>query len=379
MRSHPRHHPHEDDRPGDLHDHAPVGDEEQAGHVGHGDAHGEAHAHRQGVLGVLASMVSPHEHGAHGADRALESTAQGIRAVAVSLAGLAVTAVVELVVALLSHSVALLADTIHNFADALTAVPLALAFRIGRRPPTRRYTYGFGRAEDLAGVTILAMIAASTALAAYQAVDRLVHPRHVHGPGWVIAAGLVGVVGNELVALYRVRVGRRIGSAALVADGLHARSDGLTSSAVVVGAVAVVAGAPRADPIAALVVTASVVVVLLGAARTVYRRLMDSVDPELVDQVEAVLAQVPGVEHVDRVRIRWIGHELQAEIQVSSNPALSLVGAHAIAEEAHHRLLHEVARLSEAVIHTSPSGDGAQNYHEAVAHHFPRAPSPGPT
>lgn len=212
----------------------------------HGGAPGEAHSHHRGFRGVLASIVVPHDHAAHSGERVLESTSDGIRAVALSLAALATTAAVELVVALLSHSVALLADTIHNFADALTAVPLALAFRLGRRPPTRRYTYGFGRAEDLAGVAIVAIIAASTVVAAYEAVNRLMHPHPVHGAGWVIFAGGVGFVGNEFVALYRIRVGRRIGSAALVADGMHARSDGFTSLAVVVGAIAVLAGAsPR--------------------------------------------------------------------------------------------------------------------------------------
>jgi cation diffusion facilitator family transporter len=322
------------------------------------------------------SVVSPHDHGAHSGERVLESTSDGIRAVSVSLAVLAATAAVELVVALFSHSVALLADTIHNFADALTAVPLAVAFKMGRRAPTRRYTYGFGRAEDLAGVAIVAMIAGSTALAAYEAVNRLMHPHPISGAGWVMAAGGVGFVGNELVALYRVRVGRRIGSAALVADGLHARSDGFTSLAVVIGAVAVVAGAARADPIVGLVITAAIAVVLLGAIRTIYRRLMDSVDPALVDQVESVLGDVPGVDGVDDIRIRWVGHELRAEIQISSDPTLSLVGAHSIAEEAHHRLLHEVPRLAEAVIHTSPTGsprhDGDE-YHDAVAHHFTEA------
>jgi cation diffusion facilitator family transporter len=188
-----------------------------------------------------------------------------------------------------------------------------------------------------------------------------------------MAAGGVGFLGNELVAIYRVRVGRRIGSAALVADGLHARSDGFTSLAVVVGAIAVVAGAPRADPIVGLVITLSVIVVLVGATRTIYRRLMDSVDPALVDQVERVLTSVPGVDGVDNIRIRWVGHELRAEIQISSDPTLSLVDAHAIAEEAHHRLLHDVSRLAQAVIHTSPTdhpGHDTSKYHEAVAHHF---------
>jgi cation diffusion facilitator family transporter len=325
-------------------------------------------------MGLVASVVQPHDHEAHSGERVLESTAVGIRTVALSLGILAVTAAVELIVTLLSHSVALLADTIHNFADALTALPLALAFKMGRRRPTRRYTYGFGRAEDLAGVAIVALIAASTVVAAYEAVDRLLHPRPVNGAGWVMAAGGVGFLGNELVAMYRVRVGRRIGSAALVADGLHARSDGFTSLAVVVGAGAVLAGAPRADPVVGIVITAAVTLVLLGATRTIYRRLMDSVDPELVDQVEDVLAQVPGVDEVDSVRIRWVGHELRAEIQISSDPSLSLVDAHQIAEEAHHLLLHEVSRLAEAVIHTSPTGHlehDAPDYHEAVAHHFP--------
>jgi cation diffusion facilitator family transporter len=345
-------------------------------HAGHDDKH----THRRGLAGLLKSVVSPHDHGAHSGERVLESTSDGIRAVAASLAVLAATAAVELVVALLSHSVALLADTIHNFADALTAVPLALAFKMGRRPPTRRYTYGFGRAEDIAGVAIVAMITASTAVAAYEAVNRLMHPHPISGVGWVMAAGGVGFVGNELVAVYRVRVGRRIGSAALVADGMHARSDGFTSLAVVASAVAVAAGSPRADPIVALVITGAVAIVLLGATRTIYRRLMDSVDPGLVDQVESVLSDVPGVERVDDVRIRWVGHELRAEIQISSDPSLSLVDAHSIAEEAHHRLLHEVPRLAEAVIHTSPSdapGDEIASHHDVVAHHFGHRRSAG--
>ena len=319
---------------------------------------------------VFTSVVLPHHHGAHGSDRVLESTAEGIRAVGMSLAGLAVTAAVQLAVALVSHSSALLADTIHNFADALTAVPLAVAFRMGRRPATRRYTYGFGRAEDVAGLVILGVIAASTVVAAVTSFDHLVHPHPIRGPGWVIAAGAVGVVGNELVASYRIRVGRRIGSDALVADGLHTRSDGLSSLAVVIGAVFVVGGVHAADPVAGIAISAANVVVLVGACRTIYRRLMDSVDPALVDQVETVVRAVPGVDGIDAVRVRWVGHALWAEIEVVSDPALSLVASHDIAAEVHHQLLHEVPRLAEAVIHTSPGGDDASRYHEVLSHHF---------
>jgi cation diffusion facilitator family transporter len=156
-----------------------------------------------------------------------------------------------------------------------------------------------------------------------------------------------------------------------VADGLHARTDGLTSAAVVVGACLVLAGYPKADPVVGLLITAAVAVVAIGAAREVYRRLMDSVDPALVGRVEAVLRACEGVDGVDSVRIRWVGHELLADIQVRSDASLSLVAAHSIAEAAHHKLLHEVPRLAEAVIHTSPGDTGAGDAHAAIAHHFP--------
>lgn len=345
-----------------------------AGHE-HQDHPQSAHEHRQrhgrgGPIGFLASLAHPHSHGGPSADRALETTAEGMRVVFVSLGGLAVTAAIELLVSVLSGSVALLADTVHNFADALTAVPLALAFRMGRRVPTRRYTYGFGRAEDLAGISIVGFMAASTAVAGYEAIHRLMHPASLHGTAWVAVAGVIGFAGNEAVAVYRIRVGRHIGSAALEADGKHARTDGLTSLAVVLGAVAVAAGASNADPAVALAITAVITVVLLGTVRQVYRRLMDSVDPELVDEVETVLLGSAGIEAVDSVRIRWVGHDLRAEIEVVSDSRLNLVEAHAIATEAHHRLLHEVPRLAEAVIHTNPGGPH-DHYHDTVSHHFP--------
>ncbi|HET9076341.1 MAG TPA: cation diffusion facilitator family transporter, partial [Acidimicrobiales bacterium] len=267
------------------HDHGGAGpDQGDAGHPHDGAGHDHHHHdHPGGVRGVLQSVLSPHSHDTSDsiAD-ALTATSEGVRALEISLAILGLTAAVELAVVLLSGSVALLSDTIHNFADALTAVPLGVAFWMGRRPATDRYNYGFGRAEDLAGIFIVAVMTASSVVAAWEAVVRLAHPRSLTAVGWVAAAGVVGFLGNETVAVYRIRVGRRIGSAALVADGMHARTDGLTSLAVVAGAAGVAAGWKEADPVVGLLITVAILLVLRNAARDIYRRLMDSVDPDLV-------------------------------------------------------------------------------------------------
>jgi cation diffusion facilitator family transporter len=255
-------------------------------------------------------------------------------------------------------------------ADALTAVPLAIAFSVGRRPANRRYTYGYGRAEDLAGVAVVLFIVASAALAAYEAAQRLVHPRDVEHLLAVGIAGFVGFVGNELVARYRIRIGREIGSAALVADGLHARTDGFTSLAVVAGAVGVGLGWEQADPVVGLLITVAILSVLRDAARQVYRRLMDAVDESLVDEVEEVLRATPGVRGTGDVRVRWIGHALRAECEVVVDPALSLAEGHAIAVEAEHRLLHQVKRLTAAMIHADPEGP---EHHAPTEHHTSRA------
>jgi cation diffusion facilitator family transporter len=285
----------------------------------------------------------------------LESSAQGIRAVKISLVALGATALVQLGVVAISGSVALLADTIHNFSDALTALPLWLAFAVGRRAPTRRYTYGFGRAEDLAGLFVVAMIALSAVVAGYESIDRLINPRPVEHLGWVALAGLVGFVGNEAVAIFRIRVGRQIGSAALVADGLHARTDGLTSLAVVIGAAGVAAGWEAADPIVGLLITVAILAVLRTAMRDIFRRLMDAVDPALVDAAEASLGAIPGVVAVRRIRMRWIGHEIHADADLDIDPNSSLAEAHELAHSAEHELTHAVPKLSSAVVHAYPA------------------------
>ena len=328
------------------------------GNAQHDHDHGHDHDHPSGLLGRLKELVAPHSHdAADSVDDALAGSKKGVRALTISLVVLGITALAQAVVVVLTGSVALLGDTLHNVADALTAIPLAVAFLLGRRLPTRRYTYGYGRAEDLAGIVIVLFILASAVAAAYESVRRLVDPSEVRYLGAVAAAGVIGFLGNELVARYRIKVGREIGSAALVADGLHARTDGFTSLAVVLGAIGVALGWERADPVVGLLITVAILFVLRDAARTVYRRLMDAVDEELLDAVEAVLRGTPGVRDLGDVKLRWIGHALRAEAEVVVDAGLSLVDAHAIAEDAQHRLLHDVPKLSAALVHCDPEGE----------------------
>jgi cation diffusion facilitator family transporter len=333
---------------------------------GHDHHHGHAPG---GILGALRGFIAPHSHDAKDSlDQALEASSDGIRAVAVSLALLLVTAGIQALVVVASGSVALLGDTLHNAADALTAVPLWLAFRLSRRAPTTRFTYGYGKAEDLAGLAVIALIAASAAFAGYEAIDRLLHPEKVSHLGFVMAAAVVGAVGNEVVAQYRIRVGRRIGSAALEADGIHARTDGVTSLLVLVGAVAVALGAQCADAVVGLVITAAIVVVGLQAVRSVGQRLLDAVDPAIVQRISVIVGTVEGVVSVTEVRARWAGHRLLAQVRLSVDGDLSVTKAHDIAEVAHHELLHNVPNLSDAIIHVDPSGAGIDP-HASTRHH----------
>ena len=316
----------------------------------------------------LARVGHGHGHVA-GTDPALESSTDGIRALRLSLAVLAATAVAQGVVVVLSGSVGLLGDTLHNFADALTAVPLWFAFRLGRRAPNSRFTYGYGRAEDVAGIVVVLVVAGSAALAGYEAIERLMHPRPVDLLGVVALAGAVGFVGNEFAARIRIRTGRRIGSAALVADGLHARTDGLTSLVVVAGAAGVAAGWAAADAIAGLVITAAILIVCRDAARMVLVRLLDAVDPEVSHQISHVITSTPGVEALDGVRSRWIGHRLHIEVEISVAPDWTLGQSHGVAHDLEHRLLHLVPRVGDVIVHVSPAARSGRDPHSLLAHH----------
>src|SRR5918992_2849962 len=266
--------------------------------------------------------VHPHKHGA--VDPSLLATERGIWAVKWSLVGLAATAILQVVVVLFSGSVALLADTIHNMGDAATAIPLWIAFALARRRPSPRFTYGYGRVEDLAGVIIVGIILFSAVVAGWQAVERLINPRPIALLGWVAAAGVIGFLGNEAVAVFRVRIGREIQSAALVADGYHARVDGLTSLAVVLGALGVWLGFPLADPIVGLVITAMIFGIVWQSAKTVFTRLLDGVDPHVTAELRHAAYHVPGVIAMDGLRARWLGHRLCAEAEISLDPELTV-------------------------------------------------------
>jgi cation diffusion facilitator family transporter len=335
-----------------------------------GQQHEHRHEHRAGLADRLVHVIRPHSHeAADKIDTAMQASAAGMRALWLSLTILVVTAAIQAVVAGISGSVALLGDTLHNAADALTAVPLAVAFLASRRAPTRRYTYGYGRAEDLAGIVIALLMAVSCAAAAWEAVSRLASPRAVTNLLAVALAAVVGFAGNEFVAAYRIRVGRRIGSAALVADGLHARTDGFTSLAVLLGAGGLALGWRWADPVVGLIITAAILVVLRQAAREIYRRLMDAVDPALVDQAEQTMRSVPGVLDVGQVRLRWQGHQLRAECEIVIRADASAVEGHQVAVAAEHQLLHALPRLSAALVHADPQALEGADYHAELASH----------
>jgi cation diffusion facilitator family transporter len=324
-----------------------------------GEEHPREHHHGHGEHG--------HSHGA--VDPSITTSERGIWAVKWSFVGLFVTALLQAAVVALSGSVALLSDTIHNIGDAATALPLWIAFALNRLGTSRRFTFGYGRVEDLAGVIVVLIILFSAVVAGYQAIERLIHPQPV-GLLWAVAvAGTVGFVGNEAVAVFRIRVGRQIGSAALVADGYHARIDGWTSLAVVVGAAGVWLGYPLADPIVGLLIAVAILVIVWQSGKTVFTRLLDGVDPTLLDEIRNAAGHVEGVQDVAEVRARWLGHRLRAEVNVVvEDPDLSVAEGHAIAREVNHRLLHELRYLDMAVVHVDPVQEFGEEYHRISTH-----------
>jgi cation diffusion facilitator family transporter len=321
-----------------------------------GGAHDQDHDHEQrpGILGWLQHTLA-HSHDVHEkVDDAMETHERGIWALKLSLVVLGLTALFQVVIVWISGSTALLADTIHNFGDAATAIPLWIAFALIRRGQTRRFTYGFGRAEDIAGVIIVALIFFSACVAGYESILKIIAPQPVANVGWVAAAAIIGFLGNEAVAILRIRVGKEIGSAALIADGQHSRVDGFTSLAVLIGAIGVYAGVPILDPIIGLVITVAILFIVKDAATAVFLRLLDGIEPRILAQVEQAPLHVEGVEGVHEARARWLGHKVHADLHVTVDRRLSVAEAHRIMDQVQHELAEHVPAFGDATIHVCP-------------------------
>jgi len=316
-----------------------------------------------------ASVPTPvHAHGV--SYSSLLTSKRGIWALKWSLVGLALTTLFQAIVVYYSGSVALLADTIHNAGDALTALPLWIAFRMSTWKPNDRFTYGYGRVEDVAGIAVVLTILASAAIAGYASVVRLFHPQEVQFLEAVMVASLIGFVGNEAVAVFRIRVGKEIGSAALVVDGKHARIDGLTSLSVFFGAFGVYAGYPLADPLIGILITIAILRVVWDAGREVLTRVIDGVDESVPDEIREAATHVEGVQKVSEVRVRWIGHRLRAEVNVAVDPQLTVEASHAIAKEVRHHLLDHLEFLDDALVHIDPLGASGEEYHYVKGHDY---------
>jgi len=333
----------------------------------------------------MVDLQHPHSHGdpnhshhdhTHGAlDPSLLTTERGIWAIKWSFVGLFATGVFQTIVVLLSGSVALLADTIHNMADAGTAIPLWVAFALGRKKPSRRFTYGYGRVEDLAGITILLIILMSAIAAGYESIQRFFHPQKVEYLWAVIVASIVGFAGNEVVAIFRIKVGEEIGSAALIADGYHARIDGLASLGVLAGALGVWVGYPLADPLVGLLITILILRIVWESGKAVFTRVLDGVDPEVIHEIKHAAIHVAGVGDVTEVRVRWLGHRLYAELNIAVHQDLSVEKGHAIAKDVRHELLHHLRYLSNATIHIDPANASGEEHHRIDEHSHDDLPS----
>ena len=318
---------------------------------GHAHSHAEEHSHTHGVI-----------------DASITTSKRGIWAIKWSFIGLMITAIFKIVVVYFSGSVAILADTIHNFGDAATAIPLWVAFRLAARKPTKTFGYGLGRVEDLAGIIIVLIILFSAVVAAYESIDRIIHPKAIENLIAVVIASIVGFAGNEAVAVFRIKVGKEINSVALIADGYHARTDGFTSLAVLAGAIGVWLGFPLADPIVGMLISIAIFRIVWQSAKAVIIRALDGVEPEIIDEIEHAAHHVKGVEKISEIRARWIGHRLHVEINVAVSSSLNINEGHEIAKEVNRRLLHHLSYLDKAVIHIDPLDEAGEEYHRIKLH-----------
>lgn len=313
-------------------------------------------------------MGAGHSHGEHGhshvgVDSNIVKNKEATKVLMISLVAMLITAIFQAIIVAFSGSVALLADTIHNFGDALTSIPLWIAFVLSRRLPTKRFTYGLNRSEDLAGLLIILLIAISAVVAGYESIQRLINGSSFTNLWAVALASIVGFLGNELVAIYRIRMGKKMGSAALVADGDHARLDGITSLAVLIGVIGTWLGYPIVDPIVGLGITITIIFIVKDSVKTIFSRLLDGMEPKTIDLITASVEDVKGVVGITEVKARWFGHEIKADISIAVESDLSIKEGHNITKSVIHRLQHDVEHLGSVHVHIDPEEESGEAFH----------------
>lgn len=333
----------------DHHDH---------GHThGHTHGHGHSHDHGTGIWGFLNTIFHLHGHSDKQQNLSTDpamATEEGIRTVWLALAALGITTVMQILIVAISNSTALLADTVHNLGDTLNSIPLLLAFYFARRAANKRYTYGYGKAEDVAGIFIVLSLVFSAGYAFYESISKLIHPQPLTNLGWVAGAAVIGFIGNEAVAILQIRVGRRIGSDAMVADGLHARTDGLTSLAVLIAVAGSWLGYPIVDPIIGIVIGITILFITIDACKAIWYRLMDAADPHLVDEVAHMVGHVDGIQAITQTRVRWHGHQMHADIVAVIDEDLSVKQTAAIRAAIAHEVQHVDHRITEIHVELHP-------------------------
>ncbi len=304
-----------------------------------------------------------HEHGAVYGNR------DAVRAVVLSGLALGAASAVEFAGAIASNSASVLADAMHNAGDVVTTFVLLAAFHIARRPATRRFTAGYGRIEDVATLLIVLVIVVTAAAAFYESVRKFFVHEGYGSIGFSLFAAAVGVVANLAVSEYKLRVGRGIGSTALQADGVHSRIDALVSAAAFAGIGLTGLGLGLADPIAGVLITIAIIYVLAGTVRSLFYRMMDAVDPQVIVEMTAAARRVEGVMDVHDVTAHWVGRELWAAMHIDCDADATLLEAHDVAERVHHEVSHAVD-LGRLDVHmdpgTAPHKHGAEHRHNRV-------------
>lgn len=321
----------------------------------HGNAHDHhEHKHAKGILSKFKGLFDHSHQLVDKIDESMETNELGIRTLKITLIILALTAFLQVIIVLISGSVALLADTIHNFADAATSIPLWIAFALARRGFTQKFTYGYGKTEDVAGVIIVLIILFSACIAAYESIIKIINPIPMENLVWVMLAAIIGFIGNEWVALYRIKIGKKIGSAALVADGYHARVDGFTSLAVALGVIGTWLGFPIMDPLVGMGITIAILLIVKDSVKSIGFRLIDGIEPDILSAIEHAPIHVEGVTKIQDVKARWIGHRVYAEVTIYVDQKLSVYEANQIAKKVEHALYDHVRLLGGTTVLIKP-------------------------